>query len=274
MRNMLFEFRDGRFKIALAKQAGARNECIRTCPCALHCCLQIDSSIHANAIVEFIFSPPISNLLDFGQGFMDEFLAAETRVHCHNEDEVNFVQKRLEERDGCGRIDSKAHFFAKLFDFPDERFHFLAKFHMDDNLVRARFGKRFQKDFRARTHEMNIKKKIGGQRTDGFYHLRAKGNIGNKMAVHDVEMQPISLGMSRSGGSFSKGGVVGCKQGRRNNHGINKTEILRKEKAIINVETSKIRNVETAMISRRLKGTLQQVPCYLPLFPVLQPSHA
>jgi hypothetical protein len=56
------------------------------------------------------------------------------------------------------------------------------------------FGERFEQDFRLGAHEMHVEKKFFCQRADGFDDGGAEGNVRHKMAVHDVEVQPVGAG--------------------------------------------------------------------------------
>ena len=130
-----------------------------------------------------------------------------------------FAEVRLDERDGGGRVDGEADFFAERFDFPDERRDLLAQFDVNDDFVRAGPGKRFEQNFGLGTHEVDVKKHFG-QRTNGADDFRAKGNVRHEMPVHDVEVQPVGAGTVGAFDFPAKTGVVGGEQRGRDNHAL------------------------------------------------------
>jgi hypothetical protein len=83
----------------------------------------------------------------------------------------------------------------------------VTEFDVDDHFIRPGFGKGFKQDFRPGTHEVNVEKQFG-ERADGFDHLRAEGNVGHEVTIHDVEMQPIGTGSLRASGPVTEAGVV------------------------------------------------------------------
>ena len=92
-----------------------------------------------------------------------------------------------------------------------------SKFDVNDDLVGAGSGKRFQQNFRLGTHEMNVEKHFG-QRADGAHDCRAEGNVRHEMAVHDVKVQPVGAGTVGACGFLAKAGGVGGEQRGRDNH--------------------------------------------------------
>src|ERR1700722_1066187 len=56
------------------------------------------------------------------------------------------------------------------------------------------------------------------ERTDRRHHLRAEGNVRHKMAIHDVEVQPLGTRFLHAFGLGGKPAKVRRQQGRRYNH--------------------------------------------------------
>ncbi len=71
----------------------------------------------------------------------------------------------------------------------------------------------------GREHQVDIKKHFG-QRPDETDDSWSKGNIGDKMAVHDVEVQPLRAGTVGPFDFPAKTGVVGGEQRWRDNHAL------------------------------------------------------
>ena len=66
-------------------------------------------------------------------------------------------------------------------------------FDMHRNNVGAGFGKRLEIGIARCDHQMDIEC-LFGVRTDGANDVWADGNVGNKMAVHDIDMDPVGAG--------------------------------------------------------------------------------
>ena len=65
---------------------------------------------------------------------------------------------------------------------------------MDDDLLRARLGERFEQNLRAAAHEMHVEEHFG-ERPQLRDDRRAEGDVRHEMAVHDVEVQPFRAGL-------------------------------------------------------------------------------
>ena len=100
---------------------------------------------------------------------------------------------RLHLGDGRGRIDGQADFHAERFDFPEQLRHALGEFNVNGDLIGAGPGKWLQQNLRLGTHQMHVEE-FFTERTEGFHHRRAEGNVRHEMPVHDVEVQPVRAG--------------------------------------------------------------------------------
>ena len=97
-----------------------------------------------------------SRLLNLRQRFIDEFLSAETRIHRHDQQRVNLIEVRLNLSDGRGRVDGESDFYAERSYFPEQLRDAFAKFNVNDDLIGAGLGERFQQNLRLGAHEMHI----------------------------------------------------------------------------------------------------------------------
>ena len=178
-----------------------------------------DAAVDFDVEVEAAASAPGGGLLDFWECFVDEGLAAEAWIDRHDEEEVDAVEERFDFVDDGGWVDGEADGFFEFANFPDEVVDFGgAEFDVDGHAVGAGFGERFEKNFRARAHEVDVEGNFGLV-ADDFDDLGAEGNVGDEMAVHDVEVNPVGLGFfdaTRFGGEFAE---VSSEQRGRNNHG-------------------------------------------------------
>src|SRR5208282_4961511 len=94
---------------------------------------------------------------------------------------------------------------------------------MNNEFIRASLGKRFKQDLWPGAHEVNVKKHFC-QRAYGPDHFGTKRYVVNKMAVHDVEVQPVTPGTFGAFDFLAKAGVIGSKQRRCNYHWLNLNE--------------------------------------------------
>jgi hypothetical protein len=74
---------------------------------------------------------------------------------------------------------------------------------MDDNVIRTRFGKALEQNFRFGTHQMHIELHPR-QWPQHPHHFRTERNIGHEMAVHDVQMKPIRPWRGQPGESHAR----------------------------------------------------------------------
>src|SRR6185503_4325306 len=103
----------------------------------------------------FFFSPGV-RLLNFWNHLLNERLSTKTGIYCHDEQEIDFIQKGFYGGDIRGGIDGQADLFSKRSDFTDERINFITEFHMNGDRIRSCFDKGIDKNFRAAAHEMDI----------------------------------------------------------------------------------------------------------------------
>ena len=118
---------------------------------------------------------------------------------------------RLNGSNRRGWIYGQANFLAQRFYFLNERWDLVAELDVDDHFIRPGFGKGFKQDFRLGTHEVNIEKQFR-ERTHRLDHLRAEGNVGHKVTIHDVEVQPVATGSLRTFGPLAEAGVIRSEQ--------------------------------------------------------------
>ena len=77
---------------------------------------------------------------------------------------------------------------------------------------RAGLRERLQQNLRLAAHQVNIKEEILGVRPHGGDDVGAEGDVRHKLAVHDVEVQPVGAGPFGAGGFFAQAGEIGGQQ--------------------------------------------------------------
>src|ERR1035437_7368509 len=202
-------FFDGGAHVALAEQGGAGHKSISTGAGTFGDGGVVDAAVHFEAIVQFFRAPPRIGLLDFGQTFVNKTLPTEAGIDGHHEEQVNLVEIRLDGSDGGGRVDGEADFFSERADFPQQRCDAFAEFDVDGDLIRPGLDEEFQQNFRFAAHEVHVEEKFLGVWPDGGDDFGAEGNVGDEVAVHDVEVQPVGPGAGGASGFLAKAGEIG-----------------------------------------------------------------
>src|SRR5262249_47644078 len=91
------------------------------------------------------------------------------------------------------------------------------------NDVRSGLGEGFEVRIAWRDHQMDIER-LFGERTNRANHVRPDGNVGDEMAVHDIDMDPIGAGGVDRAYFLAEFGKIGGQDGRRDDertrHGI------------------------------------------------------
>jgi len=149
---------------------------------------QIHSTINFNAEIEFAFGAHAGECGNFVQGIRNEFLAAEAGIHAHDQDVVNEIENFSERFNGSGWIEDYAGFAAMRSDEVKRAIEMDAGFLVDGHPVGAGFGKFGDEEIGIFDHQVAIERdfELFAQRAhDG----RADGEVGNEVAVHDVEVQ-------------------------------------------------------------------------------------
>lgn len=210
--------RHGGFHAGLPEESGAADERVGASEGAFRGGFERDAAIHAHVTLEAELFAPLAGLLDFGDGFVDERLTAEARIDRHDEEGVDVAEEGFHGAHGGGGIDREAGAEPEGADFPEDSFHARAQFHMDDELVGAGLLEGLEEDFGAGAHQVDVEEE-SREGADGADDGGAEGDIGNEVAVHDVEVEPVGAGARGAGDFAVESGEIGCEQGRRNEHG-------------------------------------------------------
>lgn len=136
--------------------------------------------------------PDPDSLFDLRQDFRHEGLSSETGDDRHNEEQVDLVEIGLNHFQWSGGVQSKTGHTAPIPDHFKSGCNLVMSLRLgvDGNQVCSRLQKARDVVIRPLDHEVHIEKNIVGG-VNGFHHRGAKGDVINKMSVHDVEVQPI-----------------------------------------------------------------------------------
>ena len=149
---------------------------------------QIYSTIYFNAEIEFAFCAHACQGGNFVQGIGDEFLAAEAGIHAHDQDVVDEVEDFGEGFDGRGGIEDYTGLAAVRSDQVEGAIEMDAGFLVHGDPVGAGFRKFGDEEVGIFDHEMAIERNfelLAERANDG----RADGEVGDEVAVHDVEVE-------------------------------------------------------------------------------------
>ena len=89
---------------------------------------------------------------------------------------------------------------------------------MDRDVVASRLGKGFEIRIARRNHQMGVEN-LFGVRAHRLDDVGTIGNVGDEMAVHHVEMDPVGAGGIDGAHLFAEFGKVGRQDRRRNHEG-------------------------------------------------------
>ena len=94
---------------------------------------------------------------------------------------------------GVAGIHRDAGLLAERADRLQRAMHVRARLNMHRDDVGAGFGEGLEIGIARCDHEMHVEG-LFGEGTKGLHHCWADGNIGHKMAVHHVDVDPIGAG--------------------------------------------------------------------------------
>jgi len=119
-----------------------------------------------------------------------EFLAAETGIDRHHANQINFMNDVLKRLNGGMGIDSDPGFAARVPDLLNIALQMRASLNVNGNIRGTSPGKCFHVTLGLHDHKMNIKRSRS-MPADRLDDRESHGYIGNKDAVHDINMDPI-----------------------------------------------------------------------------------
>jgi hypothetical protein len=215
--------------VAVAEDGIAGDKDFRACLDDVGDGFEVDSTIHFNAEIEFALRAHAGERGDFVQRVGNEFLAPKTGIDAHHQnvmDEVEDFRKRFDRRGG---IENYAWLAAVRSNEVKRAVEMYASFLMDRDPVGARFSKFRDEVIGMLDHEMAIKRNLEVFAQTGD-HNRADSEVGNEVAVHDVEMEDGAAAFDGLLGVSGKLREIGGENGRRkfDIHGMAGTPFPRK----------------------------------------------
>ena len=171
------------------------------CPGANHVTngIECDAAIDFDAKIQPAFGTQLAEATDFVERARDEFLAAKAGIDRHHQDVINHVEHLAERVDGRRGIDDHTGLCPMILDVMKGAIQVDAGFLMHRDPVRAGLHEVRNELVRVLNHEVTIERQVGDF-AEGTHDGRTDGDVGNKMAVHDVDMDD---GSAAFGGAFN-----------------------------------------------------------------------
>ncbi|CAH0375970.1 unnamed protein product, partial [Pelagomonas calceolata] len=195
------ELLDALGHVVVGEEARARDEAVRAGGRARADRLRrgLDAAVDLDVHVQAAVDDPFADLLDLVRHRRDVGLAAEAGVHGHDEHVVDQVKDVLDGLGGRRRVQRHGRRAAHGPDVRQAAVDVRARLDVDDHHTRLAVGtlRRLrelgQHRVRAplRDHELRLEHELGGlalRRDD----VRAEGQVGHEVAVHDVKLNPVA----------------------------------------------------------------------------------
>jgi hypothetical protein len=182
----------GRFFIAENSRAGDQDLCAILDE-ALHVA-EAHSSVHLDGDIQFLAFDPVAELPDFLVSGLDKFLASKPRIYRHHKDVIQVFENVVEKMDGSCWVKSETGFLLQLFDQSDLSVKVRGGLDMDGDPVGAGLMEERDEEPGVFDHQMDVKGQGSGllERRD---NLRAQGQVGDKMTVHDIDVDQVGAGL-------------------------------------------------------------------------------
>ena len=191
-----------------------------------------DAAIDFDGEVQTAFTADAVEAADFLQRIGNEFLAAEAGVDAHDKHVIHDFDHVFEQRNGRRGIQHHTGARAMALDEAERAVEVPGGLVMHRNLVGARFDEDRRIGIGVRDHQVEIEGEAGDF-TDGFYDRRPHREIGDEMAVHDVDVEHSGSAAFHLGDVLSEAGKVRREYGWDNlNHSMsNLTRLSRNAEA-------------------------------------------
>ena len=181
--HQFYEFAANGFWIGLAEDSASDDENVCTRFLAGEDVVEFDSAVDLN--IEFrLERTQFANLV---KAIRNEALAAESRVHGHDEHHVNDVEHVLDAFERCCRIDGNGGLDSEFCNLVQQTVEVVCGFgvHADDAC--ACFCKFAHVIFGIFNHQMAIEREFGAF-FDAGRNSRTKADVRDKVPVHDIQV--------------------------------------------------------------------------------------
>ena len=139
-----------------------------------------------------------------------------TDMHQHQIDQVDHVCDRADR--ACPGSSETPAFLPSAPDCLQRAMQMRTGFSMHRDVIAAGLGEGLEIRIARRNHQMCVED-LPGVRTHRLDDIGAIGNVGDEMAVHDVEVDQIGAGGIDGADLFAQFGEIGGQDRRRDNEG-------------------------------------------------------
>ncbi|MNO72664.1 hypothetical protein D3C76_636180 [compost metagenome] len=200
----------------MGEDCRAGDEHVRACRGNLTDGLQIDAAVHFQADVAATVINQLARCGNLGQHLGDETLAAEARVDRHQQDQVKPVKHVLGSVQGTGRVEHQPRLATQVLDQLHGTVQVQGCLGMNRNVIGACLGEGLDHAVHRRHHQVHIDRRGNTVAAQGLAELRAHGQVGHIVIIHDIDMDDIGTGGQHLLGLLSQPGEIG-RQNRRSN---------------------------------------------------------
>ena len=153
------------------------------------------SAVDFDAEIEVAFGPPADEFADFDEGTRNEVLAAVTRIHAHDQDVIDDVEHIFQQEGAGSGIDNNTRLGAVILDHMERAVEVAAHFVVHTDTVGARLDEDGRIGIGVLDHQMMVKLEIFERTPDGFGDGGPHGEVGDEVAVHDVDVNHAGAGL-------------------------------------------------------------------------------
>src|SRR4030042_6252236 len=169
--------------------------------------VDINTSINFNINAYPFFTYFFPQALNFRKHRGNKFLPAKPRINGHDKDHIHIRKDMIKGSERSGRVKRYSSFTTLIFNKLNTAMKMRRGFHMDRNDVSPGFCKFFDILIRVLDHEVYIKGKFG-YFSKGSHDRRTDRDIGNKVTVHYINMDPVSPPFFNCSDFFTQPGKV------------------------------------------------------------------
>lgn len=180
----------------------------------------VDAAVDFEAETEAALFAPFVDGSDFFEHVAAEALTAEAGLDGHDENEIDRFQVGEKGVGGGVGFDREA---GEAFEGPDFLEGFadrVARFDVDRDHVGAGLGEGINEPVGVQEHQVDVEKEAGFP-VEGGDDFGAEGEVGDEVAVHDVDMEPAQAELFNEAGGVEQVSVIsrqngGCEDMRMN----------------------------------------------------------
>ncbi|MNH16599.1 hypothetical protein D3C79_762450 [compost metagenome] len=117
---------------------------------------------------------------------------------------------------GAGRVEHQTGLAAKILDQLHRTVQVLGRLRMNRNVISARLGKCLDHAVYGCDHQVHINRRGNSVAAQGLAELRAHGQVGHIVVIHDIDMDDIGSRSQHLLGFFTQAGKIGGQYRRCN----------------------------------------------------------